>query len=82
MDWIQLPHRYRANEAAIYFLPLSYHRFKVSYKSCCQLFFNSHVLIANCEKYTLADCALSINSSKKGWGYAPPKILISAPGIK
>ena len=26
-----------------------------------QLFFNSHVLIANSEKYTLAECALFVN---------------------
>ena len=35
-------------------------------KSCCQLFLNSHVLIANSEKYTLADCAL--NMFQKGDG--------------
>ena len=35
--------------------------------SCCQPFFNFHALIANSEKYTLADYALSINGSKKGW---------------
>ena len=34
-------------EEALYFLPLSYHRSWVSQKNCCQLFFNSHVLIAN-----------------------------------
>ena len=47
---------------------LNYHRSWVSQKSCCQLPFSSQVFIANSEKYTLADFALSINGSKRGWG--------------
>ena len=38
-------------EEALYSLPLSYHR---SQKSCCQLFFSSHVLIANSDVMSYA----------------------------
>ena len=41
-------------EQTLSFLPLSYHQFWVSKKSCRQLFFNSHVLMVNSEKYTLS----------------------------
>ena len=48
MDGIQLPQGYTATTRRHFsFLPLSYHRSQVCQKSCCQLFFNSHVLTAN-----------------------------------
>ena len=46
MDGVQLPQGYRATTRR-HFLPLSYHRSLVSQKICCQLFFDSHILITN-----------------------------------
>ena len=44
---------------------LNYHRSYVCRKACCHLSFNSHALITNFEKYSLANCALSINGSRR-----------------